>query len=283
MSWLGKFFLVTAVIALSSISSYALFGIGAYGGLELSTVDTTSSRIVLNRVGDFRIVDQNQDTINMGSLELGLVSPIENPIKIGGQIFFELPAIPITILFSGGAAFSTYDVYYGVVPASGFNPATEKREIHINDLPYFKGNAAATLKWTVFDSPLVPLKPYVAAGVGYEFLGPILADYSIYEGQDIAGLVQRLYTSAEPVGPQTNPRGEPNTLDYAIIEEFTDVIIENAAANARIFYNAGAGVKIKFPLIPIAIKLDYRANFAGDQDFLPSMSHTFFGSLSFNI
>ena len=187
-----------------------------------------------------------------------IATEIENPLSFGGHIYVEIPIIPITVDLSGGFTGATYDAKYLVAG----------EEIIVPDMAYGTSNFLATLKYRFIDPPFV--KPYIAAGIGSQFAMPIVTDAQLYEGKAGEELLSLLLSD------------DPDTKD--IVKTVAD-IVSDLDYESRMIYNVGVGTKVKMPLIPIALHLDYRFNFTGENDklsYMPETFHTINGSLGLN-
>ena len=242
---INKIITIVATLLLTCYSSNALVGFGVYGGTEIST-STNDTNVIINPA------DAALPAIGI------IAGEISNPWAFGGHIYVEIPIIPLTIDLAGGITGSSYDVTYFV----------ETEEITVDDMPFGTSNFLATLKYRFIDPPFV--KPYLAAGIGSQFAMPIATDAQLYEGEAGEALLDMI------------TGGEPDTKD--IIKAIED-IAGDLSYESRMIYNVGVGTKVKMPLIPIALHVDYRFNFTGENDnlsYMPETFHTINGSLGLN-
>jgi len=241
-----QFLIVGATLLISSYTSHAIVGFGGYGGIELSTSDTTSGQVF-----DTTISYQGHDANANVNVE---TTKIKNPIVFGGNIYVEIPIIPITVDLSGGVSFAKYDAKYMINVTGSNSPVVQT----IPNMSFGSSNFLATIKYHFINPPIV--KPYLAAGIGSQFVAPLASDENIYAGKNGRKLIEEI---------------AGNSPDPIEIAKTVGDIVNDLKIESRMIYNIGIGTMAKLPLIPVALHVDYRYNFTGENKNLSYMSKTF--------
>ncbi len=256
-----QFLTIIAGLFMTTISTHAIVGFGIYGGVEIS--ESSPDTNVVNVGG-----------ISIGGIESAGIpmtvttTEIENAGTFGGHVYLEIPVIPFSVDLSGGFSWASYNAEYNFAGLSDI-----AGPISIDDVPFASSNVMATLKWHVVDPPIV--KPYIAAGIGSQFVTPTATDASLYEGESGGKLITSILELA-------NPTADP---DYGKVAENILDVAKDLSFESRMVWNVGAGAMIKFPVIPLAIHIDYRFNFAQENEAMSHLAknyHTITGGIGLN-
>lgn len=250
-----QFLSIVLILLLTSISTHAIIGFGVYGGVELSesSADTNSITIDTNALAP---------KMNVTTTE------ISNPGTFGVNVYVEIPVLPIDIDLSGGFSWSKYNATYGVAAFEGAEPIN----IEVPDVPSGTYNFLASVKYHFISPPVV--KPYLAGGIGSQFVLPIATNEDLYTGpagEALLKTIGELATSDDP--------------DYAKVAEDLYNATKDMDIESRMIYNIGIGSMFKLPLIPLAFNIDYRYNFTGTNDnlsFMPDGYQTITAGMGLN-
>ncbi len=255
-----SFILILALILGFYTSSDALVGVGIHGGIELSKIDATSS--TLDSI-NLQIGDQTETV----RLTVNLQEDLSNPVILGGHIFFELPTIPLDFAINAGIAGQKYNVIYQFEANDSILASKE-----IQDVPFNKIYMKLTAKYNIFGFPPVAkiVRLYLAGDLGYEYIFPALFDANIYSDPKYIELLQTIYDA------------QSDTPDFTTIKDGIENSSEIFDKSSRMVYAIGLGTKIKFPIVPLAFNIDYRYNFAGELNNIPTTFSTITFSTSLN-
>lgn len=228
-------------VLLLSISSYAFVGVGLHGGVDLLTIDDLNMPAFSLNVGD---VEYNYSVSREG---------FSNPVAFGGQVYLDLPIIPIGFEGDFDMAYAKYkwtadDHITGLngigdipIEIPGYKSTNGKFS---EEFTYMRMSAEVTAKYYVFSLPPVVniMSFYIGGGVGLHFISPLVSDKVF---------VNELKKQTAPSA------GESISID---LEE---LVKKNTVFGGHFV----AGIKVKPPVIPIAINVDYKYTMTGENDY----------------
>ena len=231
-----RFLLVIMMIA--TIKAFGIFGFGIHAGVDNTSVDRYSKSFSFDIAGNEYSYSITRDEIS-------------NPFVFGGQVYLDIPLVPIGFEADFEASWAEY---------KWTAPAVLTDEVGATDIPlsfvgYDAGAAGYsedfsfgrfstdfTAKWYVFGFPPVVkiFSFYVGAGAGFHFITPLVSEKLI-----IAELTK-------------------NTT----IPTSTEVDIEELVkSNVSMGYHIVTGARIKFPVLPIAFNVDYKYTWTEENDY----------------
>lgn len=231
-----RFLLV--IMMITTIKAFGIFGFGIHAGVDNTSVDKYNKSFRFDIVGNEYSYSITRDEIS-------------NPFVFGGQVYLDIPLVPIGFEAGFEAAWATY---------KWTAPAVLTDEVGTTDIPLeFIGYDAGasgyseeftfgrfstdfTAKWYVFGFPPVVkiFSFYLGAGAGFHFITPLVSEDLII---------------AELTKNTTIPTNAP--LD---IEELVK-------SNVSIGYHVVTGARIKFPVLPIAFNVDYKWTWTDENDY----------------
>lgn len=234
-----KLLLVTLMI--TTIKAFGIFGFGLHAGVDNTNVDKFSAPFNFDIAGSSYEYEITRDEIS-------------NPFVFGGQVYLDLPLFPIGFEAGFEAAWSTYK---WVAPAmiTGLGAAAD---VPLEFIGYDVGAAGYseefsfgrfstdfTAKWYVFGFPPVVkiFSFYVGGGTGFHFITPLVSEDLI---------ITELKNSYSTSGLTADTE-----LDIESLVE----------SNIAIGYHIVTGFRIKPPVLPIAINVDYKWNWTEENDY----------------
>ena len=231
-----RFLLV--IMMITTIKAFGIFGFGIHAGVDNTSVDKYDKSFSFDIVGNQYSYSITRDEIS-------------NPFVFGGQVYLDIPLVPIGFEADFEASWASY---------KWTAPAVLTDEVGTTDIPLeFIGYDAGasgyseefsfgrfstdiTAKWYIFGFPPVVkiFSFYVGAGAGFHFITPLVSEDLI-----IAELQK-----------QTS------------IPTSTEVDIEELVkSNVSMGYHIVTGTRIKFPVLPLAFNIDYKWTWTDENDY----------------
>ncbi|MBN2788572.1 MAG: hypothetical protein JXR69_00120 [Candidatus Delongbacteria bacterium] len=231
-----KFLLV--LMMLTTIRAFGIFGFGVHAGVDNTSVDKYDRSFRFDIVGNEYSYSITRDEIS-------------NPFVFGGQVYLDIPLIPIGFEVGFEGAWASY---------KWTAPAVITDEVGTNNIPlefigYDVGTSGYseefsfgrfstdfTAKWYVFGFPPVVkvFSFYVGGGAGFHFITPLVSEDLI-----IAELTK-------------------NTSIPASTEIDIEALVES---NVSMGYHFVTGFRIKPPVLPVAINIDYKWTWTEENDY----------------
>ena len=239
-----KKLVITFMMLVLASTSFAFVGIGVHGGMDLFEIEE------INKTFQF------DDGLGLGGyFEYEITrEAISQPINFGGQVYLDLPVFPIG--FEGGFDFAGQEYKWTagneITHESLPNIPIEIPNVDQEDgrysetFFYVRMTADVTFKYYFLNLPPVVniASFYVGGGMGMYFVTPLVSE--------------NLFTD-ELMGDIdfSNPPSETDELD---LEE---LVLNNTSFGGH----AVIGVKIKPPVVPISINIDYKHHFMPKNDY----------------
>ena len=223
-----KFLVLTMMIA--TIKAFGIFGFGIHAGVDQVNVPEKSIPAF-----SFDIAG------NSYSYEITR-SEISNPFVFGGQLYFDLPLVPIGFEADFEGSWASYNltapaeltdnVGTNNIPLSFAGYDVGATGYEDEEMSFGRISADLSVKWYVFGFPPVVkiFSFYVGGGTGFHFITP---------------LVSKEFIMIELQKETTIPTS-PTEVDIEDLAEFT------------MGYHILTGFRIKPPVIPIAFNIDYK-------------------------
>ena len=229
-----RFLLV--IMMVTTIKAFGIFGFGIHAGVDNTSVDKYDKSFSFDIVGNEYSYSITRDEIS-------------NPFVFGGQVYLDVPLVPIGFEAGFEAAWASY---------KWRAPAVLTDEVGTNDIPLeFIGYDAGpyseefsfgrfstdiTAKWYVFGFPPVVkiFSFYVGGGAGFHFITPLVSEDLII---------------AELAGGTSIPTSTEVDID------------ELVKSNVSVGYHVVTGARIKFPVLPLAFNVDYKWTWTDENDY----------------
>ena len=230
-----KFLVLTMMIA--TIKAFGIFGFGIHAGVDNTSVDAFTDSLHFN-------IANNPYSYHLTRSE------ISNPFVFGGQVYLDVPLVPIGFEADFEGSWASYK---WTAPAYLTGLSTPNIDLdftgydagasgYSEEFSFGRFSTDFTAKWYVFGFPPVVkiFSFYVGGGAGFHFITPLVSENLI-----VAELQK-----------QTS------------IPTSTEVDIEELVkSNVSIGYHIVTGARIKFPVLPIAFNVDYKWTWTEENDY----------------
>ncbi|MDA3837792.1 MAG: hypothetical protein PF574_02300 [Candidatus Delongbacteria bacterium] len=231
-----RFLLV--IMMITTIKAFGFFGFGIHAGVDNTSVDKFSAPFNFDIAGNAYEYEITRDKIS-------------NPFVFGGQVYLDVPLVPIGFEAGFEASWASYKwtapaniTSLGATPDiplefTGYDAGASG---YSEEFTFGRFSTDFTAKWYVFGFPPVVkiFSFYVGGGAGFHFITPLVSENLI-----IAELEKTTNTAV------------PAELD---IEELVK-------SNVSMGYHIVTGARIKFPVLPIAFNVDYKWTWTGENDY----------------
>jgi len=224
-------------ILMLSINSFALVGISVHGGIDMISIDEFNGEIANIKIGD--------KEYSLGNL---MREEIKNPVAFGAQLYFDLPIVPIGIETGFSASYAKYKWTASNSLTGPDGPIdldlpgiNSSNGTYSEEFTFLRMSADATLKWYFLNLPPVinVASFYIGGGAGMHFITPIVSEELFREELKNQNVTSGLKVDAEELAKSQTVFGG----------------------------HFVAGVRIKPPVIPIAINVDYKHTFTAENDY----------------
>ncbi|MCK4979033.1 MAG: hypothetical protein KAS62_01490 [Candidatus Delongbacteria bacterium] len=231
-----RFLLV--IMMITTIKAFGIFGFGIHAGVDNTSVDKYNKSFSFDIAGNEYSYSITRDEIS-------------NPFVFGGQVYLDIPLVPIGFEADFEASWAEYkwtapaeltdEVGATNIPLSfiGYDAGTSG---YSEDFSFGRFSTDFTAKWYIFGFPPVVkiFSFYVGAGAGFHFITPLVSEDLI-----IAELTK-------------------NTT----IPTSTEIDIEELVkSNVSMGWHIVTGARIKFPVLPIAFNVDYKYTWTEENDY----------------
>ena len=237
-----KKLILTMLMLVLASSSFAFVGIGVHGGMDLFEIEKYENTFEIAPDFTYNIYRE----------------AIAQPYNFGGQVYLDLPVFPIG--FEAGFDFAAQEYKWVAddhLTYGGTNPLFDDIDLNFpgyesqdgeysENFIYVRMTADVTFKYYFLNLPPVVniASFYIGGGAGMYFVTPLVSE--------------ELFTKElNDAIDFTAPPSDPQEMD---LEE---LVLKNTSFGGH----AVIGVKIKPPVIPISINIDYKHHFMPQNDY----------------
>ncbi|MCK5760130.1 MAG: hypothetical protein KAH33_02470 [Candidatus Delongbacteria bacterium] len=235
-----RFLLV--IMMITTIKAFGIFGFGIHAGVDNTSVDKLNIQAFeFSVAGDTYSYSLTRDEIS-------------NPFVFGGQVYLDIPLVPIGFEADFEASWAEYK-WTAPANLTGLGTATDipleftgydaGATGYSEDFSFGRFSTDFTAKWYVFGFPPVVkiFSFYVGGGAGFHFITPLVSEDLIIDE------LTKKYNSSGFTGS--------SELD---IEELVK-------SSVSMGYHIVTGARIKFPVLPVAFNVDYKYTWTEENDY----------------
>jgi len=249
-----KKLVVIVLMLLVASSSFAFVGIGVHGGMDLFEIEKYENTFEIAPGFEYSVYRES----------------IAQPYNFGGQVYLDLPIFPIG--FEGGFDFAAQE-YKWVADdhITSTNPLFDNIALELpgyesqdgeysENFIYVRMTADVTFKYYFLNLPPVVniASFYIGGGAGAYFVTPLVSE--------------ELFT--RELNDAIDFENPPTGSQEMDIEE---LVLKNTSFGGH----AVIGVKIKPPVVPVSINVDYKYHFMPENDYKDAGNQ--FGSLKVSL